>query len=82
MGIKLRKEDVDSLIRSISPKVKVFAPKVFEGKGRFSETDMIRYGEIKDLSEIVFYKKSDFSSKEIITPITQTLFFFTEDEFK
>ncbi|WP_317310533.1 anaerobic sulfite reductase subunit AsrA [Clostridium thermobutyricum] len=82
MGIKLRKEDVDSLIRSISPKVKVFAPKVFEGKGRFSETDMIRYGEIKDLSEIVFDKKSDFSSKEIITPITQTLFFFTEDEFK
>ncbi|MGL5414949.1 MAG: anaerobic sulfite reductase subunit AsrA [Clostridium sp.] len=82
MGIKLRKEDVNSLIKSISPRVKVFAPKVFEGKGRFSETDMIRYGEIEDISEIVFDKKSNFSSKEIITPITQTLFFFTEDEFK
>ncbi|MGL4849704.1 MAG: anaerobic sulfite reductase subunit AsrA [Clostridium sp.] len=82
MEIQLRRKDVNNLIKSLGPNIKVFAPKVFEGEGRFSEVDVIRYGEISDISEIVFDKKSEFSSKEIITPVTQTLFFFTEDEFK
>lgn len=53
---------------------------VLKNKGTFSDTDMIRYGEIDRLEEVEFNKKSYFSPKEVILPITQTLFYFTEDE--
>ncbi|MGL6183832.1 MAG: anaerobic sulfite reductase subunit AsrA [Clostridium chrysemydis] len=80
MGIKLRVSDLNSVFNKMSPKFKVFAPKNFEGKGRSSDTDMVRYGEVKDVSEIVFDKKSAFSPKEVLLPITQTIFFFAEDK--
>ena len=37
---------------------------------------------MKSVEEIVFDVKSEFSYKEILTPISQTLFYFTEDEVK
>ena len=44
--------------------------------------DCIRYGTINSVSEIVFDQKSHYSFKEVLTPISQTLFFFTEDQCK
>lgn len=80
MGIKLRISDFDNVLKEMKSNFKFFAPKVFEGKGRCSDTDMVRYGEISKVSEIVFDKKSAFSPKEVLLPITQTLFFYTEDK--
>lgn len=60
----------------------IYAPKRFEGGGRFSGTDCIRYGKITDLTEIVFDRKASYSFKEVLTPVSQTLFYFTENEVK
>lgn len=81
MGLRLTKDNFDKIIDCLKKEYKIYAPKVMEGKGRFSDTDMTRYGEIDSINDIEFSKKSDFSYKEVLLPITQTLFFFTEDKF-
>ena len=72
-------ENVNNILRQLSKDYLIYAPKVFEGDGRFSDTDTIRYGEISSIEEIVFDKKSEYSFKEILLPISETLFYFTED---
>ena len=80
MGYKTISDSLNNIFNKLSDKYYIYAPKVFEGEGTFSEIDVIRYGEISKVEEIVFDKKSDYSFKEIILPITQRLFYFTEDQ--
>lgn len=82
MGFELGKSEMNALISTWKETYMVYAPKRFEGGGRFSDTDCIRYGEIESVEEIVLDQKSDYSFKEILTPITQTLFYFTEDSVR
>ncbi|GKX67994.1 anaerobic sulfite reductase subunit AsrA [Inconstantimicrobium mannanitabidum] len=81
MGFKLKVEDFNEFLEEVSKDYKVYAPKVLKGKGTFSDTDVVRYAEIKDVEEIEFKSKSAFSYKEVLLPITQTLFYFTEDQW-
>lgn len=81
MGFKLTVEDYNKFLSAVSKDYKVYAPKVLKGKGTFSDTDVVRYAEINEVSEIEFEVKSAFSYKEVLLPITQTLFYFTEDQW-
>lgn len=80
MGYKIVNESLNKIFEKLSKDYCIYAPKVFEGDGTFSDVDVIRYGEVSKVEEIVFDKKSEYSFKEVISPITQTLFYFTEDE--
>lgn len=82
MGYQLTVENLDNLLNLLSKNYDIYAPKLFKGDGCFSDTDVIRYGKINSISEIVFDKKSDYSFKEVLLPISETLFYFTEDETK
>lgn len=82
MGYKISLGNMNLALGELSKVYTIYGPKVFEGEGRFTDTDTIRYGEVKKLEEIVFDQKSDYSFKEVLTPITETLFYFTEDEVK
>ena len=82
MGYKLNLENMNLALKELKKTYRIYAPKVFEGAGTFSDTDRVRYGEIESIEEIEFDKKSDFSYKEVLLPITQVLFFFTEDKVK
>lgn len=82
MSFQLNYERMDQILSELKKKYKVYAPVRFEGQGRFSATDVIRYEQIESMSEIVSDQKSDFSPKEVIHPITQTLFYFTEHQFR
>ena len=42
--------------------------------------DVIRYGKVTTLDEIEWNKKSEYSFKEILLKINETLFYFTEDQ--
>ena len=77
MGYKILTENANEILKKLSQDYLIYAPKVFEGDGRFSDTNTIRYGEIETLEEIVFDKKADYSFKEILLPISETLFYFT-----
>lgn len=82
MGLKMNKSDFNTVLATLNKEYRIYAPKNFKGQGTFSDTDRVRYGEIQSIEEIIFDVKSSFSYKEVILPITQTLFFFTEDEVK
>ena len=82
MGYKLDKSDFQNLIDNLKKDYYLYAPKMFKGTGTFSDTDIVRYASISNIDDIEFHKKSNYSFKESILPITQTLFYFTEDEVK
>ena len=72
----------DEVVRNLGKKYRIYAPVLKVGEGRFTDTDVVRYDFIKEAEEIELEKKSDYSFKEILTPLSQTLFFFTENEVK
>lgn len=82
MGYKLNFETVNSLFNDLKKEYKIYAPKRFAKAGRYSDLDIIRYDEVDTVEEIVFNEKSDYPAKEVVTPISQTIFYFTEDEFR
>jgi anaerobic sulfite reductase subunit A len=82
MGYKLNKKAINDIFQDLSKEYIIYAPKLFEGEGSFSDTDRVRYGEVKTIDDIVFDKKAEYSHKEVLIPISETLFFFTEDSIK
>ena len=82
MGYKLSKKSINDIFKDLSKEYIVYAPKLFAGEGTYSDTDRVRYGEIKTIDDIVFDKKAQYSYKEVLLPISETLFFFTEDSIK
>lgn len=82
MGYRLTREAFDSVLTKLSESYAVFAPKSFKDGGSFSDTDLIRYSKVCSAEEIVFNEKSAQSFKEALLPITQVLFYFTEEQVK
>ena len=82
MKIKLDKSSFNQGLEKLKSEYKILAPKTTPFKGTFSDTDITKYEEIRTIEEIEFNKKSNFSAKETILPITQVLFYFTEKEYK
>ena len=64
MGYKLNKKDINNIFEDLSKEYLIYAPKLFEGEGTFSDTDRVRYGEIKTIDDIVFDKKLNIHIKK------------------
>lgn len=82
MKIKMSTNNFDSVLAKIKDKYRVMAPVSIPYRGTFSDTDVIRYEEINSIKDVEFSRKSQFSAKEVVMPITETLFYFSEDEYK
>lgn len=82
MGFVISDNEFNVLLKELQKEYKIYAPVKLKGKGRFSDTDIVRYAQINTVQEIEFNEKSKFSPKEVLLPITQTLFYFTEDSVK
>ncbi len=80
MGYQLTRPQADELFRSLKDQYAVWAPMLMKGEGCFSDTDIIRYGQPDTLDDIEWDRKSDYSFKEALIPINQTLFYYTEDQ--
>ncbi len=80
MGYQLSRKTADEVFGKLKERYDIFAPKLFQGEGCFSDTDIIRYGKIDSLDEIEYERRSDYSFKEALIAINETLFYFTEDE--
>ena len=80
MGFRLPKTKANDIFHQWAQRYDIFAPKLMEGEGCFSDTDIIRYGKVSSLDEIHWDKKSDYSFKEVLLAINETLFYFTEDQ--
>jgi len=77
-GYALSEVSCDALLREFRKDFRIFAPVRLEGRGRFSDTDMVRYGEIRNFREMELREKSLFSPKEVLFPPSETLFHFAE----
>lgn len=82
MSYFVSNEQANQILLELKKMYRVCAPKRFAKAGRYSDTDIVRYGEIDAVEQIVFDQKSDFPAKEIINPIQEAVFFFTEDEWR
>ncbi|AEF83632.1 sulfite reductase, subunit A [Treponema primitia ZAS-2] len=82
MGYILSKEGLNKILSALSKEYMIFAPKIFENGNKFSDLPLVRYGRVNSVDEIAFDAKSSNSFKETFMPISQTLFFFTEDAVK
>ena len=60
----------------------ILAPRTFEKRGTYSDTDVVRYAKVNNFSEMNWEDKSHFPAKEALLPVNEVLFYFTEDEYK
>lgn len=82
VGYCLSKDGLNQVLAELGKAYRLFAPCRFVGQGEFSDTDSIRYREISSVEEIELSEKSSHTFKEALLPISETLFFFTEDSVK
>ena len=82
MSYAINAVQANGLFAALAEKYTLYAPKRFPKQGRYSDTDVIRYAQVHTLEEIVFDEKSDYPAKEVLSPIQQALFYFTEDEYR
>lgn len=82
MGYTLTVAQANEVLATLRKDYAVYAPKRFPSQGRYSATDVIRYDEVERWEDIVWDVKSDYPAKEVLTPIQQALFYFTEDEYR
>ena len=82
MGYRLSYNEVDKLFEELQKEYDIYAPKRLPKQGRYSDTDIIKYQKITHVDEIEYKEKSTYPMKEVVAPIEQTLFYFTEDEYR
>lgn len=82
MGFQLNQKAMQNILEKWQEQYLIYGPKRMAGEGMYSDTDIVRYGQIENIEEIEWEKKSDYSFKEVLLPISQTLFYFTEDSVK
>lgn len=77
MGFRITIDEFNQRLLERREGMRLLAPTVVPGTGRFSNTDVLRYAEIADLRQAELDRKSEFSAKEILLPISQVLFQFS-----
>ncbi len=82
MSYKLTLKEAQKLLDKLSLTYDIYAPKKLKAQGRYSDTDIIKYEKIKNIDEIEYREKSTYPMKEVISPIQQTIFYFTEDKYR
>ncbi len=82
MSYKLSTQETSQLFAKLMEKYDVYAPVRFENEGRHSAQDIIKYAKITSLDEVEWAEKSHYPMKEVLSPIQQAIFYFTEDEYR
>lgn len=78
----LTTQKMGSAIEALRQSYKVMAPVYEEYAGRFAHTPNLDYQELERYDQLEWKEKSHFSPKEIVFPITETLFWFNADELR
>lgn len=82
MGYQMSTVEFNNIISKLLLDYRILAPVCLEGKGTFSGTDLVTYGDIERIQDVVFDRKTVYSAKEVVFPPNETMFYFTEEEFK
>lgn len=77
----IKKGEAEGFFDILKSKYTIFAPKRIPKAGRYCDTDAIMYQNIEHMDELEYKEKSTYSAKEAILPMTENLFYFTEDDY-
>lgn len=80
MSYKIGYEDMDRILDQLREEYRIVAPKKFNQAGNDDREYIIRYGDVRSAADIVYDEPSDFSPKEVVHPIMQTLLYFQNGE--
>lgn len=79
MGYQLQMQDIERLFDRWKEDYALFGPRKMKGEGMYTDTDVVRYEALESFCQLEWEERSAYSFKEAILPITQILFYFTED---
>ncbi len=79
MGYQVQIENMKRLFAGWKEDYAVFGPRRMAGEGMYSDTDVVRYGELERWEDLEWEERSHYSFKEALLPITEILYYFTED---
>ena len=82
MGKRFNSDEKQKIFEILQESYDVYGPKIYRGTGCFSDTDVVRYGRLNSWEELVWNQKSDYSFKEVLFPVSETILYFTENEMK
>lgn len=82
MSYLIKKDEANIVFASLLEQYDIYAPHRYKARGRYSDTDIVQYEKVMALDEIEYKQKSDYPMKEVLSPIQQALFYFTEDEYR
>lgn len=80
MSYIIENKKFNDYLEKLSNEYDIYAPVRIKGGGRFSNTDSVRYKTIKKVEEIEYKEKSHFPAKEVLLPVTETLFNINDEE--
>lgn len=81
MKVKLSVGEFDEIMNNIKEKYRMFAPVLIPYAGQYSDTPVVRYEEVSSIKDIEFNRKSQFTAKEVVMPVTETLFYYNKDNY-
>lgn len=81
-GYALTEDGFASLFQALAADYDIFGPVLWPGRGSLTGTDQTGYGPIHTPREILFDERAYFSPREVLLPPNETLFYFTEDEYR
>ncbi len=76
---RISRSYMNEVLQELKQEYRIFAPVHVPDRGMWKTGGLVRYGEIEKVEEIVTDRQSDFSPKEVIYPVSQTIFTFDED---
>ncbi|MBQ8662518.1 MAG: anaerobic sulfite reductase subunit AsrA [Eubacterium sp.] len=76
---QISRNKMNEILHELQSEYRIYAPKHIPDRGMWENDGLIRYQEISTLEEIVTGRQSDFSPKEVIYPVSQTIFTFDEN---
>ncbi len=79
---RLGADALRALFAHLGERYDIFAPVRIASGGRYAQTDTINYRQVHRYDEIEWRERSTFPMKEVLTPISQTLYYFAEDRFQ
>ena len=77
-SFSVRADRMAPIFTRLKEKYRIFAPKRFPGRGP-KGGDLIRYGRIDAITDVVYNEKAHFSAKEVFYPVSQTMLYFNGD---
>lgn len=79
---RLGADALAALFARLEERYDIYAPVRLPAGGRYAQTDSVLYRQVHRCEEIEFRERSTFPMKDVLTPMTQTLFYFAEDNFQ